>query len=223
MTPDPLSEKYYGISPYAFCNNDPVNFVDLDGEDIWEIDKDGVITWKNKLDEHRLYSLNAENNRGDNYIVVKNPEILKNLEGEGVKQYTSVDGVSDFLKVFKFAADNSNVEWALHQSEDNEYTITTIHDELNAGSWEDLGISKPKATIHSHPNVPNTTYDENFSMGFVREGNNKARAFLDYDWDNVRKDIEKNHLKARRSYVYFPNSNNIYYITYNGPKLIKTF
>ena len=32
MTPDPLSEKYYGVSPYAFCNNDPVNFVDLDGE-----------------------------------------------------------------------------------------------------------------------------------------------------------------------------------------------
>jgi RHS repeat-associated protein len=32
MTPDPLSEKYYGVSPYAFSNNDPVNFVDLDGE-----------------------------------------------------------------------------------------------------------------------------------------------------------------------------------------------
>ena len=39
-TPDPLAEKYYGISPYAFCNNNPVNFVDLDGEDpslIWDI------------------------------------------------------------------------------------------------------------------------------------------------------------------------------------------
>ena len=34
MTPDPLSEKYYGVSPYAFCNNNPVNFVDPDGEDI---------------------------------------------------------------------------------------------------------------------------------------------------------------------------------------------
>lgn len=33
MTPDPLSEKYYGVSPYAFCNNNPVNFVDPDGED----------------------------------------------------------------------------------------------------------------------------------------------------------------------------------------------
>ncbi|MBO5877153.1 MAG: RHS repeat-associated core domain-containing protein [Bacteroidales bacterium] len=33
MTPDPLSEKYYGVSPYAFCNNNPVNFVDPDGMD----------------------------------------------------------------------------------------------------------------------------------------------------------------------------------------------
>ena len=33
-TPDPLAEKYYGISPYAFCNNNPVNFVDPDGRDI---------------------------------------------------------------------------------------------------------------------------------------------------------------------------------------------
>ena len=32
MAPDPLSEKYYGISPYAFCANNPVNVVDADGE-----------------------------------------------------------------------------------------------------------------------------------------------------------------------------------------------
>ena len=31
-TPDPLLEKNYGVSPYAFCNNNPVNFVDPDGE-----------------------------------------------------------------------------------------------------------------------------------------------------------------------------------------------
>ena len=28
---DPLSEKYYNISPYAYCANNPVNFVDPDG------------------------------------------------------------------------------------------------------------------------------------------------------------------------------------------------
>ncbi len=31
LTPDPLSEKYYGRSPYAYCNGDPVNLVDPNG------------------------------------------------------------------------------------------------------------------------------------------------------------------------------------------------
>ena len=31
---DPLCEKYYHISPYAYCANDPVNFIDLEGTEI---------------------------------------------------------------------------------------------------------------------------------------------------------------------------------------------
>ena len=31
-TPDPLAEKYPGISPYVYCNSNPVNYVDPDGE-----------------------------------------------------------------------------------------------------------------------------------------------------------------------------------------------
>jgi RHS repeat-associated protein len=31
LVPDPLSEKYYGISPYAYCAGNPVNLVDKDG------------------------------------------------------------------------------------------------------------------------------------------------------------------------------------------------
>jgi RHS repeat-associated protein len=33
-TMDPLAEKYYSISPYAYCNNNPVNAVDPDGTEI---------------------------------------------------------------------------------------------------------------------------------------------------------------------------------------------
>ena len=35
---DPLSEKYYGISPYTFCGNNPINFIDTDGMDIYRYD-----------------------------------------------------------------------------------------------------------------------------------------------------------------------------------------
>ena len=33
-TPDPLAEKYYDISPYAWCANNPVRFVDPDGREV---------------------------------------------------------------------------------------------------------------------------------------------------------------------------------------------
>ena len=28
---DPLAEKYYGVSPYGYCNNSPIQFIDTDG------------------------------------------------------------------------------------------------------------------------------------------------------------------------------------------------
>ena len=33
MVPDPMSEKYYDISPYVYCANDPVGVVDIGGRD----------------------------------------------------------------------------------------------------------------------------------------------------------------------------------------------
>ena len=35
MSVDPLCEKYYWISPYAFCLNNPVKFVDPDGKAVY--------------------------------------------------------------------------------------------------------------------------------------------------------------------------------------------
>ena len=43
LTQDPLSEKYYGISPYAFCAGNPMRYVDVDGMR-W-VDKAGNLIW----------------------------------------------------------------------------------------------------------------------------------------------------------------------------------
>jgi len=42
-TMDPMAEKYYGINPYVYCANNPVRFVDPDGEQfvIWYTDENG--------------------------------------------------------------------------------------------------------------------------------------------------------------------------------------
>ena len=34
---DPLSEKYYSSSPFVYCNNNPIRFIDPNGQDGWDI------------------------------------------------------------------------------------------------------------------------------------------------------------------------------------------
>ena len=41
---DPLCEKYYSISPYAYCANNPVNAFDPDGKQpVKKVQSDGTI------------------------------------------------------------------------------------------------------------------------------------------------------------------------------------
>ena len=46
-SPDPLCEKYYHISPYAFCNNNPIRYVDPDGRDVF-YSSEGLFLRENK-------------------------------------------------------------------------------------------------------------------------------------------------------------------------------
>ena len=83
ITPDPMAEVYYGISPYAWCGNNPIRNVDHTGMDIWEINNEGRII--NRIEDKTqdafyMVALDAEGNYQRTYTTDEN----------GNKQYNSV-------------------------------------------------------------------------------------------------------------------------------------
>lgn len=180
--------------------------------DIWEINRNGEIKWSERSEEHRLYAVDSENNRSMDYIVVKNSDILSNLEGNGIQYYTSAGNIDDFFKIFLFAADNSDVEWALHRGKDNSYTIGTSHNDHGVDAYSVLGGTDeiPMASIHSHPNV--VTYKKEretmgYDDGWIQYGNDRQKVY----WGVV----------PMYNYVYFPKSKTLYNVEYHNPRYIK--
>ena len=201
-TSDPMSEKYYGISPYVYCLGNPISIIDPNGMDIWTMDEKGNVVWVKESDDHRLYYMNNDGLLSDDYVSVSDRSILDDLTkteakvygGAKVSSHTSKSGINDIFKVFKFASDKTKVEWAVHRNGDT-YTIGTGHNSYSASSWEDYAKNKPNATVHSHPGID--IGNEISSMGY---GTN----YYNTDQRNVIDDVEQNGRITRKSYVYFP-------------------
>ena len=216
---DPLSEKYHGISPYAYCLGNPISIIDPNGMDIWTMDEKGNVVWVKESDDHRLYYMNNDGLLSDDYVSVSDRSILDDLTkteakvdgGAKVGSHTSKTGINDIFKVFKFASDKTKVEWAVHRNGDT-YTIGTGHNSYSASSWEDYAKNKPNATVHSHPGID--IGNEISSMGY---GTN----YYNTDQRNVIDDVEQNGRITRKSYVYFPNSSRLYYVGYYNASFIR--
>ncbi|NLO00038.1 MAG: hypothetical protein GX125_07255 [Bacteroidales bacterium] len=87
LSPDPLAEKYYGISPYVFCGNNPANFIDPDGRD-WVESKDGTVKWRDDvyLQISGDYSYVVGLQKGETY----RGKIYRRFENIGDKTYNDV-------------------------------------------------------------------------------------------------------------------------------------
>ena len=217
MTPDPLSEKYYGVSPYAFCNNNPVNFVDPDGEGIYEINSRGNIKLIDDTDEvHQLYQIDDEGQRTGNMIELSNSDALESLSKLDNNQnstYRTDSNIDNIFKIFEFVTDNTDVEWAVHRSQGDEYLIGTSHNKSSVDSYSVLSgnVELPIASVHSHTNE-NTYAGERFSMGY------------DGGWIQYGNDHQKTHWGTvpKYNYVYFPRSKRLYNVERYRPRYIRT-
>jgi len=71
MTQDPLAEKDYSVSPYAYCRNNPARYVDPTGMDVWVKHLEGgtyEVVGGTANDDLNIYTVDAKGTRTDNTI-----------------------------------------------------------------------------------------------------------------------------------------------------------
>ena len=134
MSIDPLCEKYYWISPYAYCLNNPVRFIDPDGRDVWEIDDQGEIINRIKDKTQDAFYMVAKNDDGNyqrktgsegkeigisfDYGMVTSVQEknVKTDAGEQKMTMFNITGDDKATQLFEFMANpgvTTNVEWSL--------------------------------------------------------------------------------------------------------------
>ena len=161
---DPMAEKYYSISPYAYCAGNPVNAIDLHGSDIWELDKYGNIinyTETNEYDMIRMFNSNPQNDISlkFGYGTIEH----QTKEGKDGSHYElfRINGDDNGRSVFEMLAQNTDVEWSLGQfdeSSGNPNVLTTSHSDYSESGMNSYLYNNPslvmslKNRIHNHPN-----------------------------------------------------------------------
>ena len=220
-TMDPLCEKYYSISPYAYCNNNPVKYIDPDGRDIWEINDVGKIVNRIKdktqdafymVDnkENRTYTTDADSNKSYNSISFEYGTITDFQKAGGLffkKDATSfsVTNEASGASLFKFFADNTKIEFGLINTQSNGSTVMTNHKEgsvkasLTAQQLSDKGQTVT-SIIHNHPNSTQPS-------GF-RAGDTSGDKFA----ANILPNVDR--------YVYQPKNNAL--VMYDNKSIIGT-
>ena len=154
-TMDPLAEKYYSISPYAYCANNPLIYIDPTGMDIWIYydDEDGKeqkmlynagmrYAGNNEFVSKSISYLNAINDNGGSTMM---KELTGSSNSYNIKNKLAVDTEGNVIKdVFQFHGfSNSGGDIYLGNimnSKFSEFTnIESVAHELFHGLQHDIG------------------------------------------------------------------------------------
>ena len=99
LSQDPLSEKYYSISPYVYCAGNPVNLVDRSGLWAYYYSYDGVLKQSGEKGSFDiLFVMNEDGEYSyDNSLVLKDKQINDTL----ISIYKDLKNNKDFVNILK--------------------------------------------------------------------------------------------------------------------------
>ena len=222
--PDPHAEKYYNISPYAYCANSPVNAIDPDGKDIYLMNEEGRMTLALKTDDDfDQVAATRKDKYGYTQVTgsstkINDKGLLSQLAEEpDAKSYNAVtSNKNDTFNLFKFASDNSNVEWSLSGFKGDgkvKFYLNTEHNSVQAEIGIDAGYFKSEDlvfNVHGHPGENGTKGGSGYYYGGYDIKNKKAiltGVNANYDYGNTVKNPHANF------YVYHPYTGGLYQYT----------
>ena len=155
---DPMAEKYYWLSPYAYCAGDPVNCVDPTGKDIYNVTSKGYIR---KYDgtaclgtylifDHNIVELSSSENSYD--------AVLDGLTSSTNSTFGLMTA-EQALTLQNVMTQGTEVEWEAQCTESGLGLLMTSHDEnmvkttTKQKALDKTGIDKQDVMlqIHGHP------------------------------------------------------------------------
>ncbi|MDR0810826.1 MAG: hypothetical protein LBN23_00910, partial [Paludibacter sp.] len=220
---DPLAEKYYSVSPYAYCLNNPVKYVDPDGRDVWEIDGNGnivqhitdktqdafyMVAKDNNGKYQRTYTTDEDGNKTYNSVSFEYGTVTDAKKAGWFRDATSFSITSEAAgaDLFKFFADNTKIEFGLINTQDNGSLVMTNHKEnsvrasATAQKLSDKGQTVT-SILHNHP-------DNSQPSGF-RTGDTSGDKFAA---DKYLPNVDR--------YVYHPRNGSL--IQYDNNRILGT-
>ena len=212
---DPLSEKYYGISPYAFCAGNPVKYLDPDGEAIGKAFKVAKKTYKalkagNKLSVKSILKSEALD-IVDNANTLLDPDAslfekgiaafdLATGLGDEAKWLAKTVGVSDAIVDGAKAADNLTLDVSKKSiviSPENQVDRTLLEKPAKRGNAFIFKDDKTPVEIHHLGQDNNGPYKEMHRSDHRGKGNYKKN----HPQSNEKSRIDREEFaKQKREY-----------------------
>ena len=165
QAPDVHAGNYPWLSPWVFCNANPIKYVDPTGKDIFEMDRMGNVIERIKTEDYDMLRIVTEDLTYKESAQMPSGTIQEqwNDGSEVNNDYMRIIGDDNGKEIFQFLADNTDVEYSHVQSgEDPDQSfnyVSTSHlvdGDCSGANIIDSLLKKGitiRSHIHNHPNL----------------------------------------------------------------------